>query len=65
METCFCSFFDKIIDNIALHGAILSTVNLLHGAAYMHPVDASSLHVCTNKWHPTASTLYPLSLPRK
>ena len=28
-------------------------------------VDVSFLHACTNKWHPTASTLCPLSLPRK
>ena len=28
-------------------------------------VDASSSHMCTDEWHPTASTLYPLSLPHK
>ena len=28
-------------------------------------VDASSVHVCIDKWHPTASMLCPLSLPCK
>ena len=38
--------------------------NLLCGAAHAHLVDESSLHMCTNEWRPTASTLCPLSLPR-
>ena len=32
-------------------------------ATHVLVVDASFAHVCTDKWHPTASTLCPLSLP--
>ena len=38
---------------------------MLCGAAHTHAVDVSFLHVCTNEWLPTASTLCPLSLPSK
>ena len=38
---------------------------MLCGAAHTLAVDVSFLHMCTNKWLPTASTLCPLSLPSK
>ena len=34
-------------------------------AAHALAIDASSLHVCTDEWLPTASTLCPLSLSCK
>ena len=50
----FLFFFDKI-----------SFFQLLCGATHILIIDVSSSHVCTNEWHPTASTLCPLSLPNK
>ena len=38
---------------------------MLRGAAHVIAVDESSAHVCIDEWRPTASTLCPLSLPRK
>ena len=38
---------------------------LLHGAAHVIPIDESSVHMCIDKWPPTARMLYPLSLPCK
>ena len=32
---------------------------------HLWPVDESYLHMCTDKWCPTASTLYPLSISRQ
>ena len=40
-------------------------LNLLRSATHTLAIDASSLHVYTNEWLPTASTLCPLSLSRE
>ena len=56
METSFCSFLIK------LH---VISFNSLFGATNTLAVDASSSHVCTDEWRPTASTFCPLSLPYK
>ena len=50
MEAYFCSFFEK---------------NEIMSAAHALTVDASSSHMCTDKWLPTASTLCPSVFPAK
>ena len=40
-------------------------IRSLHGATHALAVDASSLHVCTDEWHLTASTFCTISLSRK
>ena len=54
METWFCSFLMNFFQFF-----------LLRSVTHAHVADASSPHVCTDEWHSTASTLCPLSLPRK
>ena len=51
METCFCS-------------CLISFLSICYAVPHMHK---QLMHhdVCSDKWHPTASTLCPLSLPHK
>ena len=54
METCLCSFLIKIKFSIIM----------LHGADYIILCMCHS-RMCIDEWHPTASTLCLLGLPRR
>ena len=55
-NSCLCS-----ICQLASHKCYMAPLSQLLAQYMCHP----SMSLCTDEWHPTASTLCPISLPRK